>query len=550
MVFAVSVVASVRLTAQVFEVGGGTSSLYQAGGGAVTIHAKSYDLNIGAGTVDGHLLGGARLLKKTERGTYVVGDDRIDFRLPTDIFDTSHFLLVRGAGFSGVRHDLDIISFAGASSLEYNSPFFNASKASDPVGVLFLKKKLAPNWQFFSDTVVSRKPTEIVALQWTPMAKMEVAMAAGVGALKPFGAASLRMSRHSFDLEAAYIAASDEFRRITVASTLFAEPVRENVLVTWRPLSFYSISASRQNYLVAESSNQASVHSTIDQLSNSVRVFGAQVSGTVFHSTFKQLPVTQGTDDAAAVSVVRNFGPRIRLSSNYYWSKPKGVGPTTSFVTTVSETLTSRISVNETVNTSNGNSSVRFGGEFVSNLLTFSANYDTYYVPIDNSQPFQQALLLDVKFKVLGRLYLHGASFIDPTGRMRYTADARTILSREPMPKEQHNPMGRFVLHGCVMDTDGQPVEGAAVLIDEKPVYTDSTGCYYMRENKPRTHQLRVVISEFLVGGNWQVTSMPTTITSTTEEKSLEETVVVTVRKVREVSSTEEKKVTPAGREK
>ena len=77
-VLAMSGASSDDLQAQVFEVGGGNSSLYQAGGGSVTIHAPSYDFSIGAGTVDGHLLEGARMIKATPHGTYIFGDERID----------------------------------------------------------------------------------------------------------------------------------------------------------------------------------------------------------------------------------------------------------------------------------------------------------------------------------------------------------------------------------------------------------------------------------------------------------------------------------------
>jgi len=538
---------TVTAWAQVVEIGGGNSSLYQAGGGSVTIHASSYDLSLGAGTVDGHILGGARMLKKTERGTYVIGDERIDFRLPTDIFDSSHFLLVRGAGFSGVRHDVDIVAFAGASSLEYSSPLFNASKATDSVGVLFVKKTLSPQWQIFSDTIVARKPTEIVALRWTPKPKIEVGMAAGMGALQPFAAVSLHMSRPRYDLDAAYIAAGEQFRRITVGSVLFAEPDKENIQFTWRVAKFDSIAASHLNYLVPDASGLTNIHSSIDQFSNSLHVLGAQINGTLFHSSYKQTAALSGVNDAAAASIARDIGSRVRVTSSYFYSKPKGMSSTDSWVTMVSEVLTSRISVNESLNTSNGTTSVRFGGEFVSNLLSFSANYDTFYVPVEHTQPFQQALLLDVKFRVLGRLMVHGATFVDPTGRLRYTTDANTVFSHEEAARLEHVPMGRYVMHGCVMDTDGNPVEGAEVLIDDRAIYTDSTGCYYMRENKPHTHRLRVVIGEFLLGGNWQITSAPTTITSTTEDKSQEQTVTVTVRKVREISGTTNPAASPTG---
>jgi hypothetical protein len=106
------------LLAQVFEVGGGTSTLYQATGGGVTVHAPSYDLTVGAGVIDGHVLGGAQMVKATPHETYILGDDRISFRLPTDIFDVSHFFLARGIGMRATRRGNDMMAFVGATATD------------------------------------------------------------------------------------------------------------------------------------------------------------------------------------------------------------------------------------------------------------------------------------------------------------------------------------------------------------------------------------------------------------------------------------------------
>jgi hypothetical protein len=536
------------LGAQVFEIGGGTSSLYQAGGGSVTIHGSGYDLTLGAGTVDGHLLEGGRILKTTPNGTYVFGDDRIDFRLPTDVFDTSHFLLVRGAGFSGIRHEFDAVAFLGTMSTEYDSPFFNGAKMGQPVGILFVKRRFNRRWQLFSDSVVGKKVTQIEALAWSPAPKTEVSLAAGLGANHPFGSASLTMERPKFDLKTAYIAAGSEFHRIASPSVVIAEPYRENVMMTYRPLSFFSMAGSHQNYLVpvlADPTNILSpsnlgsltnAKSSVDQGSLSLHQFGAQFNGTIYHSSYDEPEFADSSNHAVALSAFRDFGSRVHWNSSYLVSKPNGVKGTSSLISSFTEMVTSRLSVTENWGYSNGQSSVTFGGQFLSNTLSLSANYDTFYVPAQNDQPFEQALLLDVKFKVLGRLLLHGASFVDPTGRMRYTGDASTVFSHTQGVKPLEYTLGRYVLHGCVQDSDGQPVEGAAVLIDERPLYTDSKGCFYLRESKARTHQMRVVIGDFLVAGNWQVIMSPTTVTSTTEDLSNEMKIVVIVRKVREIS--------------
>jgi hypothetical protein len=527
-----------RLSAQVFEVNGGNSSLYQAGGGSVTVRAPSYNFTIGAGTVDGHLLEGARMIKVTPRGTFLFGDDRVDFRLPTDIFDTSHYLLMRGVGFSGVRHGADILAFAGATSLDYGSPFFNGAKATDPAGLLFLSKRLTPDLKLFSDTVVSSKLTQIVALEWTPARKMAVGYAAGVGANQFFGALSLNLSRPRFDLQAAYILAGQEFHRITVQSPLLAEPDKENIFAVVRPTKFLTVSGGRQNYLVPQYPSPVNARSSIDQGSASLNFLGTQLNGTFYHSSYNLPSAPEASNHALALSAIRDFTPRIRLAANYLVSKPKGTSSTESLIANLSETLTSHLAVTESLTYSNGHTSINFGGEILSNRLTFSASYQTFYVPAQNSQPFEQALLLDLKFRVLGRLLLHGANFVDPTGRVRYTADGSGMAVHSETPAS-HEPsgLGRYLLAGCVVDSRDQPVEGAAILIDDTPLYTDSAGCFSMYENRPHTHRLGVALDGFLSGGEWEVISKPATISSTNDARQFDPQVIVTVRRIHTASA-------------
>jgi hypothetical protein len=175
---------------------------------------------------------------------------------------------------------------------------------------------------------------------------------------------------------------------------------------------------------------------------------------------------------------------------------------------------------------------VNFGGEFLSNRFTASATYQTFYVPVQNGQPFEQALLLDVSLRALGRVVLHGSTFVDPVGRLRYTADVNTVLSRtEGVAAARSVPLGQYLMQGCVVDAENGPVEGATLHIDDKSVYTDSTGCFSLRENKPRIHNLRLTATDFLISGDWQADSIPTTITSASDLKAPAHTVIITVHR-------------------
>lgn len=531
------------LAAQVIELSGGDSSLYQATGATVTLSTSNYNLSLGAGSVNGRFMEGARMVKPTPDGTWIVGDDHIDFRLPTDVFDDGHFLLVRGIGYRSSQKDSDLVAFVGTDSQNYTTPFFSAAKFGVPVGVLFVKKNLDEHWQFLSDTVASYNWTEIAALKWSPNARTEVGFSGGIGDRHPFLAASLKMERKRYDLEAAYIDASQQFRRVASLSPVFSEANKENILANFRPWKPLSLSAGIQNFLVpllpestAEPaySEMENAQSSVEHAGANLGFLGAQLSGVFLRSTFNQQGFAPASNHSVALSAMREMTPWCNLQSSYFVSKPKGTSTTQSFVANISQQLNPHLSILENVTYSNGHTGINFGGQILSNRITVSATYDTVFVPAQNTQPFQQALLLDVKFRLLGRLLLHGASYVDPTGHLRYTGDLNTVVNRGPAAQQTsaETPLGRFVMRGCVVDARGAPVEGAAFYIDEKSVFSDSAGCFAVWENHPRTHRLTAALSQFLDGGFWQVVSMPATISSTGDEKSLEATVMISLRRL------------------
>jgi len=130
---------------------------------------------------------------------------------------------------------------------------------------------------------------------------------------------------------------------------------------------------------------------------------------------------------------------------------------------------------------------------------------------------------------------LHGATFVAPDGSLRYTADAHALLTREGAiagPEEntlQRAALGTMLLRGRVIDAEGHPIEGAALMLDQLVIYTNEDGLFYVRERKPRPHQLKVLVNQFLGGGVYRVVSAPAT-TRSSYEGNVPETVVIVER--------------------
>jgi len=516
------VAAPAALRAQVFQVNGGTSSLYQADGGTISARGPSFDASAGAGVLDGKFVGGVNLTKMIGGSTYIAGSDYIHFILPTDIFDSSHYLVAMGAGVKTRLAGTNVFAFGGATSLDFSSPLFEGARAESPAGILFLNRKLGRDLETSSSFVFSQQTTAIQAFQWQPLEKLQIAVAGGVGANQPYGAASFQFARPWMDAKAAYIEAGSQFHRVALDEPLMSEPDRENILVTVRPAHFFSISGGRQNFLTPVGNTQQNVRSGLDQASADAQLAGVGVTASFYHSTF-----LGEFNDATDYTLERSIFSRIHASTSYLESRPSDGPKTRTFLATFTETLTPRLDVSQMISRSQGQTTISFGGAILSNLLTVSANYQTYYVPELNSAPFEQALIVDVQLHLFRGITLHGATFVAPDGSLRYTGDAQTTMVRQgggSMPAGfetlARDDIGRDVIHGSVVDSNGRPIAGAALMIDHLLVYTDDQGLFFVREHKPHVHSLKVMTNEFLNGEAYNVVSAPETVRSSTDNNA------------------------------
>ena len=513
------------LLGQVFEVNGGASSLYQAQGGTLSVRGPSYKASLGAGTVAGRFVGGANFTKVVGRSTWITGDDLIHFVLPTDIFDASHYVVAQGAGVMTTWRNSGVFAFAGATSTEFDSPLFEGARAENPAFILFLDRRLAPGLSISSKMIFSRQITAIEGLDWAPADRLKIGFSGGVGANQPYGAASLDFRRKWITVQAAYVEAGDQFHRAVVETPLLSEPDRENAVITLKPTRFFSISAGRQNFLTPLNNSQNNVRSSIDQGTASLDVAGVGLLASFYHSTY-----LGNWNDSTAYTAGREFTTRLHATASYLESRPNNAVKTRSFIANFSEVLTPRWNVTEVVTRSHQQTTVSFGGGFLSNLLSVSAEYETYYVPQRNSSPFVQAMIIDLHLHLFRNVSLHGGSFVAPDGSLRYTAEATGIVTRETKGgggSAQHYSIGSSMLRGRVMDSQGQPVEGAALLIDSVPVFTDSEGRFFLREGRAHTHKLQVLPDKFLNGGSYEVESAPATVKATKNAAGPETLIIV-----------------------
>ena len=182
----------------------------------------------------------------------------------------------------------------------------------------------------------------------------------------------------------------------------------------------------------------------------------------------------------------------------------------------VEEKLHPRLTVSEFITRASGSTNVTFGGQFYTNPVRLSVDYQSLYVPFDPDHPFHQALSLNAVVKVFGGSELTVGTFADPRGKVQYTFSIHRFLYRGSTAKSAEPAedwsMAKFVVRGRVLDDKGEPVRGAAVYIGTRAAYSDINGRFFVRFDKAKAEPVRAAPDEFTAPGFWEVVSQPSTV--------------------------------------
>jgi hypothetical protein len=525
-----------RAAAQVIQLSGGSSSLMETQGGSLQVDSENARGAFGLGWHDGLRTG--FLAESNFNGTKVsLGDEMIPFVLPTDIFDTSYYLWGRGVGLRRSMGDGEAMIFAGYTSESLNTPFVNTASANDPVAAFFYRHPLGEKFKFSSYNLVSGRLTSIQSLEWTPIHDLSFGASAGVGYQQPYGAVSARLHRNKVDVWASENESTNSFRRIRLVSPLMTEQKGANARVEYRPWTDVGISLSRQD-LLAPLPDGSALEARVDGINGWFSIGGVRVNNSLFHSVGPA-----GPTDASLSSIERSFANRLDVRMEYFHSRSDASGSFDGLTSTLRERINAHISVAQSFFSQGSQHTVSFGGQFVSNSLEVSLDYQTIFVPfaIAGQSPFRQVLSLNFRGKVWKDMDLHAATNYTPLGQTRYTAYVTNELYSDGTGLvTAGRPAGRsispYLVRGVVFDEGNQPVFGAALLVGREQVFTDSEGVFVSREKKDGEYDFKVDLANFLFPGQFVVVSAPARV-RTTRPDTNQTTIRVRVRRRSETVS-------------
>ena len=528
------ILLTAALHGQVFRVQGGESTLLNAQGGSVEFKAPEYDGAIGLGFYNGKFEYGASTRYQFRGYKILAGDEAIPFNLPTDVFDSSHYFSARGIGATRFGENGGFYAFAGATSTWLGTGFFNGATSDRAAGIFFYERKWDHNLRFFSREIVSNTQTALQGAQWKPNKWLAAGLTGGIGSNQKYFASSLDIETQRLALKTSYVVTGDRFQRVTVMSPLSSEVNKGNVQMLYKPNEFVSITTGHENILEPLTFGGPMQQATVNQLSTDFHLRRFYFGSGLFSSQASGRS-TQGKN----IYVGRRIGQRFEGNANYFESKPKSVqgvpnAPTTILSGTARENLSPRFSLLQLISRTAGQTTYAFGGDFTSNRFQVRADYQNVYLPFRPTNPFEQALALNVMVRVVGPWQVNAASNVAPDGRLRYSFGVSTWLYRQRgmavnAVSQDSFSIAKYVVQGVVKDEAGQPVEGAALHIGREVVYTDSGGHFQVRFPKHGPYPLSIAADEFLTNLTYDLLSAPAQVRA--EADGIATDVQVTVRK-------------------
>lgn len=521
----VGVTGAVRTAqAQVFELQGGGSSLYQGYGGALNIWGDRFEGNVGLGYLDG-LRFSVFLKQLIGRDTLRLGNDAIPVRFATDVFGGSHTIFAQGAGLRRATKRSSLSAFVGASAIATPAPFVDALHHDQVIGVVQAERVLNPTVRLTTHALFSSRQTVLQGIKWETPTGLEAGATAGIGGNQPYGSASMAIKHEKYDLRVAYVSMGNRFRRTGVPTPAQSEADRENVLLTIRPAEGWSLGVGRQNFRQDSILPGVADRATLNQAFGTARILGSNFAAGVFESE------TPGTSSLSSYLTASRDVTRWLQSDLYLlriWS-PAPVASTTPILR-VREFLTPRISLLQVITRAKNRTSVSFGGALTSGLTSLGVDYQVVHTPYRPTQPFVQTIALNVRVP-LGNYRVNAASFVTPDGRVNYAGSASTFFYAGDVLGGGSRPVEikfeRYLVQGTVVDESGVAIDGAAIEVGGSTLFTDSRGRFFVRLSGSRPAPIKVLVGEFLATGRFEVVSAPATVKPQVERASIPVRIVV-----------------------
>jgi hypothetical protein len=491
----------------VVEVQGGGSSLSDGYGATANFWRSGVDGWIGLGYLDG-FRAGAFLRKATSKGdTLGLGNSALVMRLPTDVFTPGYNLLVQGLSYAGSGKNTSYFVFGGASSAGVGAPSFQPTNIEEPMGAVFLQHQVEPTLKLTTSAILAHQQTILPGVEWQPSANVISAVVIGMGSDRPYAASSLSLREGPLDISASYTWNPDRFRRSPVPTPNQTEVDRENLMITYDLTPEFSVGIGRQNFVQDSADSQIPVRALGNTVFAGGRLRDIRLTAGVYHSR------SDGVSNLSSYfGLGRELTRWLDAEAFLLQSRPEGQPSVTTPLANLKWRLSSHVGVSQQISFHSGRAAILTGASLKTSFGEFALDYQIVHQPLKPLSPFRSALNLTARLQ-LGSYSTSVGTYVRPDGNVDYAASGSTFLYMGTFggaqPQQIGGGMARYILRGSVTDEAGNPVEGAAIRLNQELVYTNSAGEFFLRAKHPERYSVAVALDEFLLPGRWEVLSAP-----------------------------------------
>ncbi len=523
----------------------GAQAIYATGGVSTLMSASGFQLDykwapvqgwFGAGFGSGFEVGGY-LQSRFHNYNLGLGDRYQEMELDTDIFDGSRYFAGRGLFVSRKGENQSWSAFGGATADERSYSFFRAFDIQQSTAAFFYERKLDKGRAaYHSINIVQDKFTSLHSIGFKLRQNWSISAGGGIGYNSRFLSAGSQYDSRRFGIQASFNSVGESFRRISGVSVNAPEHVGANIRLRYTVSRHLSFVADHENVFSPTTEIFAEpIRVSLDSVSAYAGLkefhFGSAVSTSssgALKTTTQNYSVSRAITRGLSAS-----GSLMKMDSSYFNSK--------IYTATLQERFSPRLTLNGGVTTSKDMTSATFGGRFTSNRLTLGLQHDLMYSPLAGGfggKRYSHVWMINLNVNIFRGIRLRTDSYIDPLGKMRYTAAVDGIgWSRNGEDIQGRGPtqpipaFSKFVVKGIVRDDQGQPVWGINVQVDGQSAYTDSKGQFFMRFRRGETYPVSIVTERSLNQQVYEVVSAPVSALAELENEA--QTIVIVVRRAR-----------------
>jgi hypothetical protein len=502
---------TLRGSGQLLQLSAGASTLFGAQGGSATLRTEHSTTVLEGGLVNHHAVAGGSTTLSAGPYRVTLGEQELHLDLSTDLFQEGHVFFGTGLGVQHPSPRNDLSFFLGETDQAESTPLFGF--ATPQQKAVFLR--VSRTRRLCSVTSMFAYKQFALALQNLAcnLHGLQLSGSIGLSHATPYAAGALRYQGPRLRLKAAYIATGTGFAR--PSSTLYpaSEPTHQNVEATWSFSRHLQATAAQENFLVPATTGAAASTSHMAELGLQWLRRTTALSATILRSSINARASTPSVSNLTTTATLTQTTGRVQWTGMLLRSQSTSSTASTLILTQASLAINPHLRIVEGVGYTPGQTNITLshGGVLQMRFSEIEVDHQLLYLANDPAQPLRQATLFHARIHLWRSYALEAASTLNPLGQILYTFGVSGAISRTA-PTDQppgRIALGTHIVRAHVSDETGKPVDGAALLIGERRLYTDSHGEIAFHDNRSRTYTLAILTAEFLDGPCFRVVNAP-----------------------------------------